>query len=66
VAQLSLTQAVWRGRIETGLRLAAPALDLTLAARDRLSRAIERDDHDPVLPPLAGRDPQRALADGHH
>jgi hypothetical protein len=66
VAQLSLTQAVWRGHIETGLRLAAPALDLMLAAGDRLSRAAERDDHDRVLPPLAGRDPQRALVDGHH
>ena len=40
------TQLVWRGRIEAVLRIAAPALDLVLAAGDRLSRAVERDELD--------------------
>ena len=37
------TQLAWRGRIEAGLRVAAPFLDLLLAAGDRLSRAVDRD-----------------------
>ena len=40
------TQLVWRGRIEAVLRIAAPALDLVLAAGDRLSRVVERDELD--------------------
>ena len=50
MATLSATQRAWRGRIEAGLRLVAPALDLVLAAGDRLSRAVERDDLDWVPP----------------
>jgi len=38
------TQLAWRGRIEAVLRIAAPALDLVLAAGDRLSRIVERDE----------------------
>ena len=38
------TQLVWRGRIEAGLRIVAPALDLLLAAGDRVSRVVERDE----------------------
>lgn len=45
------TQLAWRGRIEAVLRIAAPALDLVLAAGDRLSRAVERDELD--APPAA-------------
>jgi hypothetical protein len=45
------TQLAWRGRIEAVLRIAAPALDLLLAAGDRLSRVVERDELDP--PPAA-------------
>jgi hypothetical protein len=37
VAHLSATQLLWRGRIERGLRVAAPFLDLVLVAGDRLS-----------------------------
>ena len=37
------TQLAWRGRIESVLHLAAPALDLLLAAGDRLSRVVDRD-----------------------
>jgi hypothetical protein len=65
VAQLSPTQLAWRGRIEAGLRLAAPFLDLVLVAGDRLSRAVERDDPEPILPPGARRGAEHpALADG--
>jgi hypothetical protein len=38
------TQLAWRGRIEAVLRIVAPALDLVLAAGDRLSRVVERDE----------------------
>ncbi len=50
MAPLSPTQRAWRARIESLLRIAAPALDLYLAAGDRLSRAVERDDLDWVPP----------------
>ena len=46
-------QRQWRQRIETALRLGAPFLDLYLAAGDRLSRAVERDDLDWVPPRTA-------------
>ena len=48
----SPTQLAWRGRIESGLRIAAPFLDLVLLAGDRLSRAIEPRDvgHIPARP----------------
>ena len=39
----SPTQLVWRERIEAGLRVAAPALDLLLAAGDRVSRVLAPD-----------------------
>jgi hypothetical protein len=64
VAHLSATQLQWRGRIETGLRLAAPVLDLVLAAGDRLSRVVDRDDPELMLPGRLGRDGQHALTDG--
>ncbi|HEV2062787.1 MAG TPA: hypothetical protein VGR12_08050 [Solirubrobacteraceae bacterium] len=41
---------MWRRRIESGLAIVAPALDLLLAAGDRLSRAVEREDLDWVPP----------------
>jgi hypothetical protein len=50
MAQLTASQRAWRRRIEAVLRLAAPALDLYLAAGDRLSRAVEREDLDWVPP----------------
>lgn len=43
------TQLAWRGRIEAALRIAAPALDLVLAAGDRLSRIVERDELEPPV-----------------
>jgi hypothetical protein len=41
------TQLLWRRRIERGIRLAAPALDLVLLAGDRVSRLAGRDDAEP-------------------
>jgi hypothetical protein len=46
VAPPSPTQLAWRGRIEAVIRLAQPALDLVLAAGERLSRAVEPEDLD--------------------
>jgi len=53
VAPPTPTQLAWRGRIEAGLRVAAPFLDLLLAAGDRLSRAVDRDALDAPAPPRA-------------
>ncbi len=63
MAQLSHNQVVWRGRIETGLRFAAPVLDLVLAAGDRVSRIADREEPELVLPGRLGSD-QRTLTDG--
>jgi hypothetical protein len=61
MATLTANQRAWRGRIEALLRLAAPALDLYLAAGDRLARVVEREDLDWVPPrtalSVADRDP---------
>jgi hypothetical protein len=50
MATMTPAQRRWRSRIETMLRISAPALDVLLAAGDRLSRAVERDDLDWVPP----------------
>ena len=59
MAPPSPTQLAWRGRIEAVLRVAAPALDLLLAAGDRVSRAVDREEPDGAL--SAGADPSGAL-----
>lgn len=64
MAQLTPSQRRWRGRIETGLRVAAPVLDLVLAAGDRLSRVVDRDEPEPLLPARPGHDDQLALTHG--
>ena len=64
MAQLSSSQLIWRGRIEAGLRVVAPALDLVLAAGDRLSRAVDRDEPELLMPGRLGHDHQRTLSDG--
>ena len=43
---LSPNQLRTRERIESVIRLMAPALDLVLAAGDRLSRLVEPEDHE--------------------
>ena len=46
MAPASPTQMAWRRRIESVLGVVAPALDLVLAAGDRLSRVVEPEDLD--------------------
>ena len=58
MAQPSPTQLAGRRRVEAALGVAAPALDLLLAAGDRLSRAVERED-------LDWAPPRRALGLSH-
>jgi hypothetical protein len=43
-----------RRRVETLIRLMAPALDLVLAAGERVSRVVERDDAE-YYPPRVDR-----------
>jgi hypothetical protein len=62
LAALTPTQRRLRGRIEALIRVAAPALDLMLAAGDRLARAVQPSDggadHE-LTPPVRS---QRAIA----
>jgi hypothetical protein len=44
MAPLTPGQLHTRRRVESLIRLMAPALDLVLAAGDRVSRVVERDD----------------------
>ena len=55
MAPLSPSQLRTRARVEGVIRLMAPALDLLLAAGDRVSRAVERDDVE-YYPPRVTRD----------
>lgn len=64
VAQLSPSQIRWRGRIETGLRVVAPVLDLVLAAGDRISRVVDREEPELLLATRLGHDDQRMLSHG--
>jgi hypothetical protein len=51
-------------RVETLIRLMAPALDLVLAAGDRVSRIVERDDpeyYPPRVAPAPKSDPPPTL-----
>jgi hypothetical protein len=52
LAPPSKKQLLWRGRIESALRIAAPVLDLVLVAGDRVSRLVDRE---PPTPSLAAR-----------
>ena len=44
------SQLATRRRIEAGIRLAAPLLDLVLAAGDRVSRVVGRNQIEPEPP----------------
>jgi hypothetical protein len=59
VSRLTPTQEAWRDRIEGLIGLAAPALDLLLAAGDRVARIVEPDDtwDPPVRPPARSGEP---------
>ncbi len=52
-----------RRRMETMIRIAAPALDLMLALGDRVSRMLNRDDPDyvPARMPYQGESAPRGL-----
>ncbi len=55
MAQLTPDQLRTRERFESLIRLAAPALNLVLAAGERLSRVVEPDDPE-YYPPRQARD----------
>ena len=54
MAPLTRDQLQTRRRVESVIRLMAPALDLILAAGDRISRIVERDDPE-YYPPRVTR-----------
>lgn len=59
-------QLLWRRRIEAGLRVAEPGLNLVLALGDRVSRWVERGQPDTYVPAhRVGTDPgQRRVGAG--
>ena len=61
MAELTPSQEKTRERVEWLIGLAAPMLYLVLAAGDRISRALEPEDHDyyPVRPLETPRNPPR-------
>lgn len=59
MAALTPGQRRARARIETGIRLAAPGLNLLLAVGDRLSRLIEPHDHEYYPPRETRLEPPR-------
>lgn len=56
VASLTPDELRTRRRVETVIRLMAPALDAVLAVGDRVSRIVERDDPE-YYPPRVERGP---------
>jgi hypothetical protein len=60
MAPLTPDQLRMRRRVETVIRLMAPALDLVLAAGDRVSRIVEREDTE-YYPPRVTRGSDEAL-----
>jgi type IV secretory pathway ATPase VirB11/archaellum biosynthesis ATPase len=56
MAPLTPGQLRTRRRVETVIRLAAPALDAVLAVGERVSRVVERDDPE-YYPPRVARGP---------
>jgi hypothetical protein len=62
MAPLTADQLRTRRRVESVIRVIAPALDLVLAAGDRISRVIEPDDveyYPPRVTRGAGTTPER-------
>ena len=55
MAPLTPDQVRARDRVESVIRLAAPALDLVLAVGDRVSRLVEPEDTE-YYPPRASRE----------
>jgi hypothetical protein len=61
MAPLTPGQLRTRRRVESVIRAIAPALDLVLAAGDRISRVVEREDveyYPPRVPRGAEKTPQ--------
>jgi hypothetical protein len=58
VSSLTPDQLRIRRRVESLIRVAAPALDLVLAVGDRVSRVVERDDVE-YYPPRVTRGAER-------
>ena len=56
MAPLTPGQLQTRRRVESLIRLMAPALDLVLAGGERVSRVVERDDPE-YYPPRVARGP---------
>jgi hypothetical protein len=62
MAPMTPSQLRTRRRVEGVIRLIAPALDLVLAAGDRISRVVEREDPEYYPPRVtrgADQTPQR-------
>jgi hypothetical protein len=61
VAPLTPDQLRTRERVETVIRIAAPALNLVLAVGERLSKLVEPEDHEyyPPRPPAGAEPPRR-------
>ena len=67
MAPLTADQLRTRRRVEGVIRVIAPALDLVLAAGDRISRVVEPEDVE-YYPPRVTRGPKqpaRPAAQGH-
>jgi hypothetical protein len=63
VAVRTPSQLAWRRRVEAGVRLAAPVLDLVLWAGDRVSRVAGRGDPEPEPPRRMGPATRLPLGD---
>ena len=66
MAPLTPDQLRKRERVEAVIRFASPALNLLLAVGDRLSRIVEREDHEyyPARTSTGTEPPPRSSADG--
>jgi hypothetical protein len=63
MAQMTRNQLRTRQRVESVIRLVAPALDLVLAAGDRISRVVEPEDVE-YYPPRVTRGPKHPARPG--
>jgi hypothetical protein len=61
MAPLTPGEVRTRRRFESVIRVMAPALDLVLAAGDRVSRIVEREDVE-YYPPRVTRPPEQAVS----
>ena len=53
------SQLAWRRRVEAGIRLVAPALDVVLFVGDRVSRVAGRGEPEPEPPRRMARPPDQ-------